>query len=608
LPPEYTVTVSDTFNCVVADTFELLQPDEIVINAEVSTSLNGEYNINCFGENTGFIKLLASGGDITGNPYQYQWDHGPTTSELYNLSLGEYRVTVTDGLNCHQSDTFSMTQPLLLQVDSVGISSYNGYEVSCMGSSNGTIFIRAAGGAAKYTFNWNYEGIPLLSDTAYINNLKAGSYSVTIIDSDNCQTNWVGNLEEPPALVLTFETRNVSCTGAILGSATAEVTGGVAPVGYSWDNGAVIPSITSLDTGNYVLTVQDMNLCTFTDTAIIEQNTEVRIDIQIVDPITCYQASDGSLRAIPLGGVSPYTYTWADGPSTQSYDEIGEGTYSVTVTDNEGCIGNQSKTFEDPEPLKADLAVTDPLCFRSGDGSVMLGAQGGTGIYQYYWNDNLIHVAEVGNLAAGSYNLRIKDAKNCETDTLVIIQQPEKLHISIDKRFTVYPFCPDWQNGTLAVAVTGGKRDYKYIWTGYPGESDSVLHDIKENSYKLRIIDAQDCITDTIFRLKALNNTCLGIPTAFTPNYDNANDTWDISYINENGGEASFHEVYPDGVIQVYDRLGNLVYRCTGGCSAPWNGEDTAGRALPVDTYYYVIELNTGDDQAPLKGIVTIIR
>jgi gliding motility-associated-like protein len=100
----------------------------------------------------------------------------------------------------------------------------------------------------------------------------------------------------------------------------------------------------------------------------------------------------------------------------------------------------------------------------------------------------------------------------------------------------------------------------------------------------------------------------LGIPTAFTPNYDFANDTWEINYINQDGGEASFNEIYPDGEIEIYDRLGSLVYRCTGGCAESWNGEDLKGRALPVDSYYFIIQLNNGKDTPPIKGVVTIIK
>jgi gliding motility-associated-like protein len=411
-------------------------------------------------------------------------------------------------------------------------------------------------------------------------------------------------------LDITIETKNVSCTGMIQGSAQATVFGGIAPYNYTWDNGDVSANISGLATGTYILTVHDQNGCVLTDTAIIGQNTEVQLDIQIVEPISCYQMSDGILQAVATDGVGPYTYRWQDESSIQILNNAGEGVYSVTVTDSEGCVGHESIDLTDPEPLKADVEVTEARCYGSTDGTVILGANGGTADYQYTWNSSVVSGYEVSNLTSGSYNLIVVDGHSCFEDTVIFVGQPEKLHVSVDEFYTVRPFCPDWQNGALAVKVTGGTSGYEYYWPSPNEDNDSILEDIKEGNYNVRVRDAHECIVDTSFRLMAINNTCLGIPSAFTPNpeSDAANNTWDIRYINENGGEALFHEVYPAGEINIYDRLGTLVYKCSGGCPEQWNGEDLKGRRLPVDTYYYIIELNTGSGVSTLKGIVTIIR
>jgi gliding motility-associated-like protein len=606
-PGQYSVTVRDVFGCAVTDTFELLAPDEIIISAELSSSLSGGYNLNCNGDATGYIKLLASGGGTS--DFEYYWDHTTQTSnELYDLQAGSYRVTVTDGLGCQKRDTFTLTQPPVLQIDSSALSDYNGYGIRCHGGSDGFIHVRPAGGTPDYIFSWMVNGTPFLQDTARIDNVGSGNYDLLVTDANNCQTSWQGNLTEPSPLDVTFVIKNVNCTGTVLGSAQTSISGGIGPYNYNWDNGATTSGISDLDTGIYVLTVQDLNLCSVTDTAVIDQNTSVGIDIQVADPISCHQASDGELRAVPFGGVGPYTFAWLGGPETQSYNELGEGTYTVTINDNEGCTGTQSFFLDDPEPLIAVFTVTDALCFGSANGEIDLNAQGGTAAYGYYWNNLPVNGNEVHDVRAGNYVLRVIDAENCDTDTLVTVHQPYKLSISIDERNTVYPFCPDWQNGALAVTVSGGTRDYEYHWLNFPSENDSILNDIKENRYTIRIVDSHGCEADTVFKLTAQNSTCLGIPTAFTPNYDNANDTWDISYITEDGSEAPFHDVYPNGAIQIYDRLGSIVYRCKDGCPEAWNGEDLKGRALPVDSYYYIIELNTGEDQEPLKGTVTIIR
>jgi gliding motility-associated-like protein len=344
------------------------------------------------------------------------------------------------------------------------------------------------------------------------------------------------------------------------------------------------------------------------DTSVIIQNPPVQIEIQVTDSISCYNNTDGELKALVHTGMAPFIYEWNTGSHAETISGVKRGSYSITVTDVDQCTGTQTIVLNDPDELTALVDVNTPTCFNFADGSVTLGATGGTPDYAYFWNDTLVNGTLVDQKRAGTYMLRIIDKRNCILDTPVMIREPEPLKLSIDESNTVSPFCPDWQNGALAIRVTGGTPIFQFEWTDYPDETDSILNDIREDKYEVRVTDIRGCTADGIFKLTARSSSCLGIPTAFTPNYDFANDTWEINYINEDGGEATFHDIYPEGVIEVYDRLGSLVYRCTGGCAEPWNGEDLKGRALPVDTYYFIIELNNGKDQPPIKGIVTIIK
>jgi gliding motility-associated-like protein len=212
------------------------------------------------------------------------------------------------------------------------------------------------------------------------------------------------------------------------------------------------------------------------------------------------------------------------------------------------------------------------------------------------------------NQAAGLHTLTITDSRNCITDTVISIVQPGKLTVVVDPQSTVLPFCPDWQNGILTISVTGGTREYTYEWAYSADEHDSVLTNIKEDEYSLLLRDSQGCEVDTTIVLNSLNDNCLNIPSAFTPNNDVANDTWEIRYMTENGTEVTFSDVYTSGEIKVFNRNGEMVYYCKGGCPEDWTGEDNHGRLLPVDTYYYIIDLNNGDGNQTLRGIVTIIR
>ncbi len=432
-------------------------------------------------------------------------------------------------------------------------------------------------------------------------------YKLNLTDANNCAVTWTTLLESPDQLNLRFENTNVNCTGDIKGITRAEVTGGLPAYTYLWKDGPSDQEWSGLDTGIYVLTVTDRNLCQIIDTSVIIQNPPVQVSIQVIDSISCHNEIDGKLMALVTTGIAPYTYKWSNNIHTETIS-AGSGNYDVTVTDADQCSGTQSIVFNDPDELSAVIDVTIPQCFGYTDGSVTLGATGGTPGYIYYWNDSLVNGNFVDQLSAGSNILRITDKRECSYDTAILIKEPEPLKLSLDEVNTVSPFCPDWQNGALAIRVTGGSRVYQFNWTDYPDEADSILNDVREDEYEVSVTDIQGCTAEGTFNLKALNSSCLGIPTAFTPNYDFANDTWEINYINQDGGEASFHEIYPDGEIEIYDRLGGLVYRCTGGCAEPWNGEDMKGRALPVDSYYFIIQLNNGKDTPPIKGNVTIIK
>ena len=307
-------------------------------------------------------------------------------------------------------------------------------------------------------------------------------------------------------------------------------------------------------------------------------------------------------------GIAPYTYSWNNGGKTNPLSEVKEGLYYVTVRDAKGCRNSGSIYITDPEKITPDVIVNNALCKGSSDGEVSLNAHGGSGTYNYLWNGYQVSETTVRRLSAGVYMLTVIDSRDCHFDTLITVHEPEKIVIHKDERNTVLPFCPDWSNGTLAIYAEGGTPPYSYSWKDYPQTNDSILSDIKEGFYPVSVTDENNCFADTTFKLKSEHFTCLNIPTAFTPNNDGANDYWDVSYINDDQGEAPFYVVYPQGSIKIYDRWGNLVFMCNDGCHDMWWGQDMKGRDLPADSYHYIIELNNGEGRPPLRGAVTIIR
>jgi len=186
----YHVEVSDTFNCSTSATYDLIQPEELSVLAELSESLSGSHNLNCFGDHSGYIILHPEGGDTEDSPYQFFWEQGGTSSELHNITAGDYIVTVTDGIQCSITDTVRLTQPDPLNVDSAVFSDYNGYAVSCAAGNDGTILIFTTGGTGRYGYTWTTGGEYVPGDSSYIGQLRPGQYQVIITDDNNCETTW----------------------------------------------------------------------------------------------------------------------------------------------------------------------------------------------------------------------------------------------------------------------------------------------------------------------------------------------------------------------------------------------------------------------------------
>ena len=168
------------------------------------------------------------------------------------------------------------------------------------------------------------------------------------------------------------------------------------------------------------------------------------------------------------------------------------------------------------------------------------------------------------------------------------------------------PFCPDDYQGQLALKISGGTEPYTYSWEGFESQSGPVLDGVNEGYYAVEITDANNCVFDTTIFLEAEYDICLDIPNVFTPNNipDDKNDFWDIRYRGDEG--KTLHDIYPDASIKVYNRYGRIVFECKGsGCPVAWDGTYN-GEKLPIDSYFYIIELNNGSGRV-YRGTVTIL-
>ena len=319
-------------------------------------------NVGCNGGTTGAINLTPTGGTA---PYTFNWGGGITTEDRTGLTAGTYSVTITDSNGCIGTlSGITITQPATALSGAAVITS-----VSCNGGTNGAINLTPAGGTAPYTFSW-IGGITTEDRTG----LASGNYFVTITDANGCPRGLNFFVPQPTTLGGTLNRTNATCFGGNNGTLNLTPTGGTAPYTYLWADGATTEDRTNLIAGNYSVVVTDANGCTVTLNQIVSQPASTVSGTTVVTDISCFGGNNGAINLTAAGGTAPYTFNWGGGITTEDRTGLVAGTYSVTITDANGCTANTNATVA--EPAVINNAVTQ----ASG---VLTATQSGAA-YQWY--------------------------------------------------------------------------------------------------------------------------------------------------------------------------------------------------------------------------------
>lgn len=284
----------------------------------------------CLGGANGSIDVSVSGG---ATPYSYAWSNGlPATEDAANLAAGTYSITVTDNSTCTVTQSISVADG---DAPSVAFLANNPF---CTGGNNGSINLTPAGGTAPYSFVWD-NGLPATED---VTGLMAGTYNVTVSDNDNCsitQSITVTDGNSPTAAASVAE--QVSCNGLSDGVFTVAPTGGQIPYTFLWSNGATTQDASGFAVGTHSVVVTDVNGCTVSASATMTEPTAMALALDISNASS---GDNGSIATAVSGGTTPYTYLWNDAAaqSNTTAVNLSAGTYTVTVTDANGCTVSAS--------------------------------------------------------------------------------------------------------------------------------------------------------------------------------------------------------------------------------------------------------------------------
>jgi hypothetical protein len=463
----YTVTVTDDNGCASTASATIDAPATLILQLNATP-------VSCFGFTDGSAGVAAGGGTA---PYAYLWSNDATTASISSLSAGAYRVTVTDANGCEAIDQIEVTQPAEL------IVTLTPSDAACEGEATGGITSAVAGGTGPYSYLWA-DG-PTGEDRE---NIPAGTYFLMVTDQNGCSSTASVMIDEPAALTLQLSAAPTACFGFSDGSASVTANGGTGPYAYLWSNNATTASIGSLGAGVYRVTVTDANGCTEEDEVEVAEPPALSVVLTPVD-IACAGDETGSITTSVSGGTGSYAYQWSDDSTGEDLENATAGTYTVTVTDQNGCISTASATINESQTLNLQMQATPASCFDFTDGSASVTAGGGTAPYTYLWSNDAT-TASIGSLGAGDYRVTVTDVNGCEAIDEIEVVQPAELIVLLTPVDVV---CAGETTGGITSAVSGGTGSYAYQWS-----DDSTGEDLENataGTYTVTVTDENGCFS-----------------------------------------------------------------------------------------------------------------
>ena len=480
----YVVDVTDDEGCVVSVPFELIEPETLLVDLSFEDP-------NCFGESSGSITLIVSGGS---EPYSIEWVELGVFDELNlsDLPSGDYNIIITDAQGCEDSLTVILEDPLEIAV----LETTN--PVLCNGGNTGSISLEVSGGLEPYTPVWT----PVLDASLAQENLTAGVYEVTLTDDNGCEFNNTFEITAPDEIIITEEVSVLNCSED-LGAIEISIEGGIEPYDISWvgieASGETL--LTELSAGDYSVTVIDDSECEVTEGYTITVPEAIEI-VEVITQPNCF----GELGVISLditGGTGLYTIEWtgveADG-DTEILDLIA-GTYTVTVTDENGCEEEESYEIILINEFAANVNLTQPDCFTL-NGEAILALEGGTEPYSIIWSgvaaDDELSASEI---APGSYTVSITDANLCAIEVEFEITEPYEL--SSETIFNGV-LCNGENTGSIDITLINATGVIDYSWVNEELGFTSPTQDIENlfaGVYELTATDEIGCVFNETFEI-----------------------------------------------------------------------------------------------------------
>ena len=514
------VIVTDSDGCFANTQFMITEPTALQANTITTPTL-------CNGDNNGLISVITSGGTP---PYTYEWSDNPVIDSTRNdLIAGDYFITVTDANGCEEILTETVGEPTDITL------SFTDNDATCFGNDDGFATVNPNGGDGNYTFQWDANANNQITQIA--TTLTAGTYFVTVTDGNNCTATGSVDVGEPLLLELSSTQVDVACFGNSTGNIDLDVQGGTTPYNFAWNGPnsftAISEDIDNLAAGDYTVVVMDGNNCTATTmVSIIQPPTGIMSTMSAPDTI-CFQAGTGSAAVSVGGGTGPYLYDWSNGMSTASINNLDEGIYFVTITDNGNCTFVDTAYVTETPEISIELLQTGSFCHDGNDGSATIDAIRAGGIampftdYNIQWDIVGQSGTTVNNLTGGqTYSVTVTDARGCTAENSITIDNPSEIESGIEG--TKDASCFGGNDGEATAVGIGGSAPYTFQWDASANNQvQATASNLSAGTYQVTITDDNGCFT--------VNMVTIDQPERLTIAFN----TTDVECSNGNEGVAT---------------------------------------------------------------------
>lgn len=490
----YNVTITDDFGCDYDTTtcIEVRAASDPLCYCETPPTIISYQNPLCFGENITFN--YTGTANVSNSTFDWNFGGGTVISgdilgagpiEVSYSTAGNFTIAlnVQEGICVPADSTFPLVIPEVL------VSTISGTNVLCFGDATATIDVVTQGGTSPYSYTWT----PNAGSTANLTGLSANLYAVIITDDNGCTNTLSYEVLEPPLLQITDESAtHILCAGDGNGTISVSTIGGTPSIYFDYGNGIQINdgTFTALDGGTYVIVVTDENGCSITsNNIIVNEPPPLEFTSHNVVDILCFGEENGAVSSTATGGTGNYVYNLnGTEQANGTFVNLPDGNYSMTVTDENGCLIQHDTTII--EPTKIITTIPEKIIICEGEtAEILASVTGGTPFYNYHWshtaaNTDLIHESP---LVDTDYFIYVTDMNNCKSDQSIckVLVSPD-VFLTADSDLD--SICPGEPVQIISQA-TGGNENYTYTINGNVVQEHEIIYPHISVDYVVTVVD-----------------------------------------------------------------------------------------------------------------------